>query len=132
LVLFDLLVTKTDQHLQRALPQLQKIKGLAAGVAQSLRQIFLYPPPRVDDQLENRGNIQQLRRMLPDGTLDFRYDCHGDLRTVRWATEENDWRVAYDNYQQFGDSRIPEQIIMNDYQQRLKLSLWIREAKQEP
>jgi len=131
LVLFDLLVTKTDQHLQRAVPQLQQVNGFAAGVAQSLRQIFLHPLPRTDDQLENTENIQQLRRMLPEGTLDFRYDCRGDLRTVRSETEHSDWRVAYDNYQQLGDSRIPEQIIMNDYKQRLKLSLWIREAKQE-
>jgi hypothetical protein len=131
LVLFDLLVTRTEQHLQRAVPQLRQVNGFAAGVAQSLRQIFLHPPPRADDQLENRGNIQRLRRLLPDGTLDFRYDCRGDLRTVRLQTEDGDWRVAYDHYRQLDGGRVPEQIIMNDYQQRLKLSLWIREAKRE-
>lgn len=131
LVLFDLQVSKTDQHLQRALPQLQQIDGFAAGVARSLRQMFLHPSPRVDDQLENEGNIQQLRRLLPDGSLDFRYDCRGDLRTVRLVAEHGDWRVAYDHYRQLDGSRLPEQIIMNDYQQRLKLSLWIREAKRE-
>lgn len=131
LVLFDLLVTRTEQHLQRAVPQLRQIHGFAAGVAQSLRQIFMHPLPRADDQLENRGNSQQLRRMLADGTLDFRYDCRGDLRTVRLQTKDDDWRVAYDHYRQFDGSRVPEQIIMNDYQQRLKLSLWIREARQE-
>jgi hypothetical protein len=131
LVLFDLLVTRTEQHLQRAVPQLRQINGFAAGVAQSLRQIFLHPLPQIDDQLENKENIQWLRRMLPDGTLDFRYDCRGDLRTVRLQTEDGDWRVAYDHYRQLDGSRVPEQIIMNDYHQRLKLSLWIREARQE-
>ncbi|MEA3543684.1 MAG: hypothetical protein U9R69_00525 [Thermodesulfobacteriota bacterium] len=131
LVLFDLQVTRTNQHLQRALPQLRQIDGFAVGVAQSLRQIFLQSQPQVDDRLVNRDNIQQFRVALADGRVDYRYDCRGDLRTTRLVAEQGDWRVAYDNYQQFGDSRIPEQIIMNDYHRRVKLSLWIREARQE-
>lgn len=131
LVLFDLLVTENDQHLQRAIPQLQKRQGFADGVAQSLRQIFLQPQPQVSDRLENRGNIQRLWRVLPGGRLGFSYDCRGDLRTTRFEADAGNWRVAYDHYRQFGGSRIPEQIVMNDYRHGVKLSLWIREVKQE-
>ena len=131
LVLFDLLVTKDDQQLKRAVPQLQQVKGLAAGIAQSLRQIFLQPQPAADDRLETRGNIQRLRRLFPGGSLAFLYDCRGELRETRLMADTADWRVAYDQYRQFGASRLPEQIIMNDYQHGVKLSLWIREVKRE-
>ena len=131
LVLFDLLVTEKDQQLKRAIPQLQNINGLAVGVAQSLRQIFLLPQPQVDDRLENRDHTQRLWRGLPGGNLGFVYDCHGDLRTTRFEADAGHWRVAYDDYRQFGESRLPEQIIMNDYRHGVKLSLWIREVKQE-
>lgn len=131
LVLFDLLVTENDQHLQRAIPQLQKRQGFAAGVAQSLRQIFLQPQPQAGDRLETHGNIQRLWRALPGGRLGFSYDCRGDLRTTRFEADAGDWRVAYDHYRQFGESRLPEQIVMNDYRHGVKLSLWIREVKQE-
>ncbi|MEE4253382.1 MAG: hypothetical protein V2I50_04985 [Desulfuromusa sp.] len=131
LVLFDLLVTENDQQLQRAIPQLQQVKGLSAGVAQSLRQIFLQPRPQLDDQFTIRGNIQRLRREMPGGSLAFNYDCRRDLRNIRFVADGGDWRVAYDQYRQFGTSRLPEQIIMNDFQHGVKLSLWIREVKQE-
>jgi len=131
LVLFDLLVTEKDQQLKRAIPQLQQVKGLAVGVAQSLRQIFLLPQPKVGDQLVIGGNTQRLWRGLPGGSLGFVYDCQGNLRTTRFEADAGNWRVAYDDYRQFGGSRLPEQIIMNDYRHGVKLSLWIREVKQE-
>ncbi|MCK5913416.1 MAG: DUF3261 domain-containing protein, partial [Desulfuromusa sp.] len=131
LILFDLLVTAEDQELKRAIPQLQQVKGLAIGVAQNLRQIFLQPQPKIGDQLKKGGNTQQLWRGLPGGSLGFTYDCQGDLRTTRFKADAGNWRVAYDDYRQFGSSRLPEQIIMNDYRHGVKLSLWIREVKQE-
>ncbi|SDZ76568.1 hypothetical protein SAMN05660420_00195 [Desulfuromusa kysingii] len=131
LVLFDLLVTEDDQQLQRAIPQLRQVKGLSLGIAQSLRWIFLQPRPQTDDQLTTRDNIQQLRRELPGGSLAFNYDCRRDLRNIRFLADGGDWRVAYDQYRQFGSSRLPELIIMNDFQHGVKLSLWIREVKQE-
>lgn len=130
-VLFDLFVTEKDQQLKRAIPQLQQMKGLAVGVAQSLRIIFLQPRPQVDDQLETGGYTQQLQRVIPGGNLSFVYDCRGDLRTTRLEGDASNWRVAYDDYRQFGTTRLPKQIIMNDYRHRVKLSLWIREARQE-
>lgn len=130
-VLFDLLVTADDQQLKRAVPQLQHVNGLAVGIAQSLRQIFLQPQPQVGDQLENRGNIQRLWQGLPGGSVAFSYDCRRNLRNVRFEADGGDWRVAYDQYRQFGASRLPEQIIMNDYRHGVKLSLWIREVKKE-
>ncbi|NOQ52494.1 MAG: hypothetical protein GQ578_09800 [Desulfuromonadaceae bacterium] len=132
LVLFDLQVSHSDQQLQRAIPQLQQVRGFAQGVAQSLRQIFLQPQPHGEDHLENRGNSQRLWRLLPGGSLGFIYDCRGDLRETRLVADAGDWRVAYDQYRQFGAMRLPEQIVMNDYRHGVKLSLWMREVKQEP
>ena len=100
-------------------------------MAQSLRQIFLQPQPQVSDQLINRGNIQRFQRVLPGGSLVFSYDCRGDLRSTRLQADRGNWRVAYDQYRQHEISRLPEQIIMNDYRYGVKLSLWIREVKKE-
>jgi hypothetical protein len=130
-VLFDLQVTPIDEHLHRILPQLQQIKGLAEGVAQSLRQIFLQPQPQLADRLEQRGNSQRLWRSLPDGTLGFLFDCQGDLRETRQEEGTGDWRVIYGRYQSFGTHRLPEEIVMNDYQHSVKLSLWLRDLKEE-
>ena len=131
IVLFDLQITADGQQLQRVLPQLQQVNGLAQGVAQSLRQIFLAPQPRATDQLENRGNSLRLWRTLPEGSLGFVFDCLGDLRESRQLAETGNWRVAYNQYQSFGMSRVPEQIIMNDYLHSVKLSLWLHEVTQE-
>ncbi len=131
LVLFDLQVTRSDYHLHRAIPQLREVDHFAKGVAQSLRHIFLPPQPQEDDLLENRENIQQLSQISNHRNVDFSYDCQGDLRTIRLKGEDGNWLVAYDEYRSFDNSRIPTQIIMNDYRQRLKLSLWVREGKHE-
>lgn len=132
LVLFDLQVTADDQKLHKAIPQLMQIKGLAQGVAQSLRQIFLTPQPLLNDRLENRGNSQQLARSLEEGSLGFVFDCLGDLRETRQRNSFGNWRVVYTQYQLYGTARLPEQIVMNDYRHNTKLSLWLREVKQEP
>lgn len=131
LVLFDLLVTQNDHQMKRAIPQLQQVKGLAAGIAQSLRQMFLQPQLQIDDQLENHGNMQRIWRALPDGSISFNYDCQRDLRNIRFQADAGDWRVAYDQYRQFGANRLPGQITLNNYRQGVKLSLWIHEVKQE-
>ena len=130
-VLFDLLVTENDQQLKRAIPQLQQMKGLAIGVAQSLRHIFLFPQQQTSSHLENNGNLQRLWQKLPGGSLSFNYDCRRDLRYIRVTADGEDWRVAYDQYQLFGSERVPQQITMNDYRHGVKLSLWISEVKQE-
>jgi len=130
-VLFDLQVTADGHQLQRVLPQLQQVDGLAEGVAQSLRQIFLVPQPQTEDRLENRSSSQRLWRILPEGTIGFVFDCFGDLRETRKLAESGDWRVVYNQYQAFESSRVPEQIIMNNYRHSVKLSLWLREVKEE-
>lgn len=130
-VLFDLLVTEDGQQLKRAIPQLQQVKGLATGVAQSLRQIFLQPRPAESDRLENLDSRQKLWRSIPGGSLRFIYDCRSDLRTVRFSGDSGDWRVAYNDYQVFAESRLPLEIVMNDYRHGVKLSLWVREVKGE-
>ncbi len=130
-VLFDLLVTRDSQQLKRAIPQLQKIKGLDVGVAQSLRQIFLQPRPAEHDHLENLGDRQKLWRSIAGGYLRFIYDCRGDLRTVSSAGDSGEWRVVYDDYQPFSGRRLPQKIVLNDYRHGVKLSLWISEVKRE-
>ncbi len=132
LVLFDLQVDENGEQLQRAIPQLLQVKGFAQGVAQSLRQIFLTPRPQADDQLQNHGSSQRLWRSLPGGDLGFVFDCHGDLRETRQRADQGDWRIGYDQYRDFVGARLPEQIVLNDYRHAVKLSLWLREVKQEP
>jgi len=130
-VLFDLQVSIEDEQLYRVLPQLRQFNGLAQGVAQSLRQIFLSPFPQLDDRREQRENSQRLWRVLPNATLGFLFDCEGDLRETRLSDGPDDWRVVYGHYQLFGEERIPEEIVLNDYQHNVKLSLWLREVKEE-
>lgn len=132
LVLFDLQVSDNDQQLLRAIPQLEKVEKLAAGVAQSLRQIFLQPQPHSEDHLENLGNRQRIWRLLPDGSLGFIYDCSGELRETRLVAASGNWRVRYDLYRSFGSMRLPGEIVMDDYQHGVKLSIWINEVKQQP
>jgi hypothetical protein len=131
LVLFDLQVTEQEEQLHQAVPQLQRVKGFAKGVAKSLRQIFLLPRPMPGDKLQNRGNSQRLWRLQPDGSLGFIYDCQGDLRESRMVSLEENWRVGYNNYRNFSGERLPEQIVLNDYQHALKLTLWIHEMRRE-
>jgi len=132
LVLFELQVSETGQQLNRAIPQLQQVKGFAQGIGQSLRQIFFQPRPDASDQLQGQGNSQRLWRSLPGGEIGFVFDCRMDLRQTRQVADNGDWRVGYDQYRVFGSASLPEQIILNDYRHRVKLSLWIREVKQEP
>jgi hypothetical protein len=132
LVMFDLQLDQQGQVLNRAIPQLQKMNGFAKGIAQSLRQIFLQPQPLSDDHVEMAANSQRLWRTIPDGSVGFTFDCLGDLRTTRLNAEQGDWRVAYDQYRSFGTNRLPEQITLNDYRSGIKLTLWMREVKQEP
>lgn len=132
LVMFDLQLDQQGQILKRAIPQLKKMNGFAQGIAQSLRQIFLQPRPLSDDHVDMTANSQRLWRIIPDGSVGFTFDCLGDLRTTRLNAEEGDWRVAYDRYQDFGVNRLPGQITLNDYRNGIKLTLWMREVKQEP
>lgn len=130
-VLFDLGVTADGEQLHRAIPQLQQMQGLAQGVAKSLRQIFLIPQPSILDQLEDHQNSQRLTRSAGTKKLGFTFDCQGDLRETRLIGEQDDWRIVYSQYQPFGVVSLPMQIVLNDYRQSVKLSLWIREVKQE-
>lgn len=132
LVLFDLELDLEGQVLNRAIPQIEKVDGFSFGIAQSLRQIFLQPQPHSDDHIEQRSNSRRQWRRLPGGDVGFVFDCRGDLRTTRMDADEGDWRVAYDQYQAFGDMRVPQQITLNDYRNGIKLTLWMREVTQEP
>lgn len=131
-VLFDLQVHPDGEQLHRVLPQLQEVKGLAQGVARSLRQIFLMPQPQREDQFELLGNSQRFFRSLAEGeTLAFLFDCQGELRETRYGVDSRGWRILYDRYQLFGALRLPREIVLNDYQHNVKLSLWLREVKEE-
>ena len=132
MVLFDLQVSPENQQMLRTIPPLQKIPGLAEGVAQSLREIYLQPRPEASDQLETSGNSQTLWRPLGDGLLEFLFDCQGDLRQTRLQAETGDWRVVYDQYRNVGDSRLPGKLVLNDFRHRVKLTLWLQEVRQQP
>ncbi len=131
LVLFDLSVTADGQQLKRSVPQLKQVDGFAAGVAQSLRQIFFQVDLQVGDKVEKFTNMQRIRRKIDGGTISFNYDCRNKLRSVKQKGSAGDWRVIYNDYQHHDEQLIPEEIIMKDYRHRLKLSLWISAARQE-
>lgn len=129
LVLFDLELDEQGQQLHRAMPQLQQQPGFAIGVAASLRRIFLQPTARASDHLQQRESTQRLWRVLSGGSLGFIYSCDGGLQETRLLADAGDWRVRYSDYQTFAGQRIPQQIVFNDYQHGVKLSLWLREVK---
>ncbi len=131
LVMFELLVTKETEQLLRAIPQLQQVKGFAQGVGQSLRKIYLSPLAQGSDHLQERDDSQRLWRLLPGGSLGFIYDCQAELRETRLVADSGNWQVNYDQYNIFDGVRIPEQIVLNDFQHGVKLSLWIREVKRQ-
>ena len=132
LVLFDLEVTDNDEVLHRALPQLQKIDRLAQGVGRSIRQIFLLPHPENGDQPGQQGTSQLLTRQDGIGRIDFLFDCNGDLRQTRSDNATSNWRIIYNQYREYGMTRLPEEIVLNDYRHDIKLSLNINEVKQVP
>ena len=132
LVLFDLLVDEQGEQLQRAVPQIEKLNGVAQGVAVSLRQLFLTPRPQLTDHLQNRGSSQRLWRLLPGGSLGFIFDYAGDLRETRQVADTGDWRIYYDQYRDYFEARLPERLIYHDFRHGVKLSLWLREVKREP
>ncbi len=131
LVMFDLQLDEQGQQLHRALPQLQQQANFVVGVADSLRRIFLPPVPLPDDRLQQRPATQRLWRPLAGGELGFIFDCSGDLQEIRQLTDTDDWRVAYRDYKNFADQRIPQQILYNDYRHGVRLTLWLTEVKQK-
>ena len=132
LVLFDLTVSSDDEQLQRAIPQLQRQKGLAKGIALSIRSIFLQPRPQAADRLVKEGSVERLLRQTAAEQVQFIFDCQGDLRQTRLNSAGQEWRVQYDSYQVYEATRLPSEIVFFDQQHAVKLSLWLREARQEP
>lgn len=132
LVFFELVVTATDQELRRALPQLEQQRGLAEGIANSLRRIYLEPRPSPHDQPQMGKTSLRLWRSLPAGDLAFVFDCFGNLRETRQTTDNERWQVVYDNYQTVSARELPEKIVMNDFHQGVTLTLWLREVTLTP
>jgi len=126
LVLFDLELNEQEQQLHRSVPQLQQQPGFAVGVAESLRRIFLAPTPRLSDQLQDS---LRLLRDLPGGRLEFIFGCSGELQETRQQNDAANWRVLYRDYRPVAGQLIPHEIIFNDYDHGVKLSLWVREVK---
>lgn len=130
-VLFDLELDGHGQTLHRAIPQLQQQPEFAVGVAESLRLIFLQPSPRTDDHLQLRSSSQRLWRLMPGGSLGFIFDCYGNRQETLLVSDTGNWQVKYLDYQPYADWSIPRQIVFNDYQHGVKLSLWLSEVKRE-
>jgi len=131
-VFFELIVTPEDQELRRALPQLQQQRGLAEGIAASLRRIYLEPQPRRTDLAQMYKTSLRLRRSLTDGDLSFVFDCNGWLRKIRQRSENQNWQIIYENYQLIADRALPEKILVNDFRHAVTLTLWQREITLEP
>ncbi|HMB16202.1 MAG TPA: DUF3261 domain-containing protein [Pelovirga sp.] len=131
-VFFELIVTPDDQELRRVLPQLQQQRGLAEGIAASLRRIYLKPQPQTTDLAQMQPTRLSLSRPVVDGNLSFVFDCDGRLRAARSRSDTQDWQVIYENYQGITDRPVPEKIVMNNFQQAVTLTVWQREITLEP
>jgi len=131
LVMFELQLDAKGEQLLRAIPQLQRQPGFAPGVAESLRRIYLQARPLAGDRLQLQPGSQRLWRPLPGGSLGFIFTCAGELAETREISDAGNWRVLYNDYQEFDGVRIPQQIVYKDYRHRVKLSLWLREVKRK-
>lgn len=128
IVLFELLVTATSEELLRAVPQLQQQRGLAQGIADSLRRIYLLPRPHSTDYYQQRDTSLRLWRSTADEQIDFIYDCPGRLRMAAMSSDVSSWQVLYQDYRQVEGRQLPEQIVMNDYQHGVSLTIRQQEA----
>ncbi len=131
-VLFELIVTADGQELRRALPLLQQQRGLAEGIASSLRQIYLAPRPQASDLAQMHKTNLSLRRPVVDGDLSFIFDCGGRLRETRQSVNASGWQVVYENYQSIGVRAVPQKIAMKVFHQAVALTLWQREITLDP
>lgn len=132
IVFFELLVTETEQELQRALAQLQEQPGLAEGIATSLRRIYLQPRPQPGDAYRQQSSYLRAWRFVPGGELNFIFDCSGRLRETRQTTDATRWRVQYQDYRIIEGRELPETIVMNDFQQGVTLTLRQSEVRLAP
>ena len=132
LVLFDLLVRDETTQLVRAVPQLQNRAGFADGIALSLRRVFLQPVLSASDAINVAENLQRISVQSGAEQVRFSFDCHGDLRLLFGSSGEQSWRVQYNAYGDHAGMRLPEEIIYYDRSHAVKLTLWLREARQEP
>ena len=131
LVLFDLQVTADSEQLHRAVPPLEKRRDLMTTIAKSLRRIFLVPRPALSDRLVPQENVQSLSRISTNGSQNFLFDCYGDLRESRWQGEAGSWSTHYNHYDERQNVRLPEEIILHDEEQGVRLTLEIKEVKPE-
>lgn len=128
IVLFELLVTATSEELLRAVPQLQQQRGLAQGVADSLRRIYLLPRPHSTDYYQQRDTSLRLWRVSRDEQVDFIFDCRGRLRLTAMSSDLSRWQVLYQDYRQVDGRQLPELIVMRDYQYGVTLTIRQQEA----
>jgi len=132
LVLFDLQVTAEGYQVHRAIPQLQSRAELMAGIAASLRRAFLQVPLPESEAPAAVDNLQRLTVPVSNGAVRFDFDCLGRLRELKAVEQRGNWLVQYNRYREFSGQLLPEEIIYYDRAQALKLSFWVREARQEP
>ena len=132
LVLFDLQISPQGDQLVRAIPQLKERANFATGIALSLRRMFLQPDITANATVESAANLQLLTLKNGGKVTLFSFDCQGDQRQLREISEKQGWRVQYNDYADFSGFRLPEEIIYYDRSHAVKLTLWLREARQEP
>lgn len=132
LVLFDLQVGPEGHQLLRAIPQLEQRRGFADGIAQSLRRMFLQPQLNSASEVTTVGNLQVITLKEDEQPTRFSFDCAGDLRELKGSTQQGSWVVRYNDYRDFSGRKLPEETIYYNRSHAVKLTLWLREARQEP
>ncbi|PLY02787.1 MAG: hypothetical protein C0623_03240 [Desulfuromonas sp.] len=132
LVLFDLTFTADDTEVHRVIPPLQKRPQMLATVGRNLRRIFLLAAASSDAEPTDIGSHRVLTRTVDDITRTGLFDCRGDLRESRTRGKDTNWRVLYNRYAEHEKWRLPQEIILNDQRDNIRLSLEVHEVKLEP
>lgn len=125
--LLDITVTPSDTRAHYVLPGLDRQAGLVDVVAESLRRVYLTPPPAPEDSpAETPTRYRTLRR----GTgMDLRYTFRGDpLRLYEKAAGPwgEGWTARFYEYR---GTAHPGGIVLHDTLAPYRLTLWLDEVR---
>lgn len=131
--LFDLSVTAAGSEVHYLLPPLERVPGLMATIAASVRRIYVDPRPNEHDILQIHPDRYLLRRSDAEGETLFLFG--GEplqlLEKSRRVTGDarGGWQVRYYEYRTLGGLDWPRGIVLSDEAAGLRLTLWLESVK---
>lgn len=130
--LFDITATPEGEEVHFLLPELARFPGAAQAIAASLRRIYLAPAPTPADRLSAKWGGWLLERREGEARITFRFAGPEPVLVEKRAEGGGeDWRVRYFDYRPVGAETLPGRIVLDDFGQGYRLSLWLDEARKE-